>query len=543
MEYLHDEQYYIDRYDLHTIEECLDYFRSIKDRFNKEKKTHFAKYTEEKFQQEINKCLNLMLFILKGERYRHKKETIRDWMGKDKQMQEMYDNTPPPQNIRCKACGSPTIVTLKNLHLSHRPDNRMTFMFACVKCDKRQVLYEDGTEWKYDPPKCPKCKYPLKTDLKIKGDITTYTSGCVKCGYKNKDVDDHGKFRQEQEAKEKKDKELLKKYRKDFCLSDKDGQEYLENMDILEYATKVKNEEISKYDNSVYQKSIRLKKLSIVELEKLLSEKLEKKNYIKLSFDKPEMGQLVIVPFSAQDANTSRKGYDSANELRKLIKITLEDTNWRLMSDDISYRLGYVTGKLKGVESEEDFLELAGKRKEAKPSKEDEEKRSKYQGNKMVQLARLMGEMEGIERMRKKRLAKEPEGFLLEATEGPYSCRVCGEMTPGDKAWWDLNGIKCLDCQRNIKEGIVPLEFFEDDYGDDVVVKDWMMKSYYGVHPATVRKLRREGLLKGRDLRRQDGTVYETLYVVNENQEFFKKYPKIEPKIKILDGGKNKKQI
>jgi DNA-directed RNA polymerase subunit M/transcription elongation factor TFIIS len=265
-----------------------------------------------------------MLFTLKGERYRHKKETIRDWMDKDRQMQEKYDHTPPPQNVQCQTCNSPTTITHKDLNLSYEPDSRMTFIFACVKCDKRQVLYEDGTEWKYNPPKCPKCKHPLKTDLKIKGDITTFTTKCAKCGYKNKDVDDHVKFRREQGAKEKGDKELLEKYRNDFCLSDKDGREYLEYTDVIEYATEVKNEEISKYDNSVYLRSIRLKKLSIVELEKLLSGKLEKENYIKFSFDKPEMGQFVIVPFSAQDANTSRKGYDSTNKLQKLIKTTLE---------------------------------------------------------------------------------------------------------------------------------------------------------------------------------------------------------------------------
>jgi hypothetical protein len=76
MNYLHCEQDYIDRYDLHTIEECLDYYWSVKDGFAKERDTHFARYSQEKFEQEINKCLNLMVFNIKEERYRHKKETI-----------------------------------------------------------------------------------------------------------------------------------------------------------------------------------------------------------------------------------------------------------------------------------------------------------------------------------------------------------------------------------------------------------------------------------------------------------------------------------
>ena len=175
MEYLKPEQYYIDRYDLHTIEECLDYYWSIKDRFAKEKDSHFARYTQAKFEQEMNKCLNLMLFTLKGMRYTHKKETIQEWMDRDRRMQELYDNTHAPNNVLCKICGHSTIVTSKDLHDSYEPNARMTFMFECTKCKKRQALFEDGTEWMYDPPKCPKCNHALKTDLEIKDDITTFT--------------------------------------------------------------------------------------------------------------------------------------------------------------------------------------------------------------------------------------------------------------------------------------------------------------------------------------------------------------------------------
>ncbi len=35
MQYLHDNQYYGDRYDPHMIEECLKYYWAIKDGFEK----------------------------------------------------------------------------------------------------------------------------------------------------------------------------------------------------------------------------------------------------------------------------------------------------------------------------------------------------------------------------------------------------------------------------------------------------------------------------------------------------------------------------
>jgi len=67
------------------------------------------------------------------------------------------------------------------------------------------------------------------------------------------------------------------------------------------------------------------------------------------------MGRYVVVPFTVQEADNDRGEYDSKNSLRKLIKKTLEKTNWRLMSEGISYRLGYLSGRLRGYESDSEL--------------------------------------------------------------------------------------------------------------------------------------------------------------------------------------------
>ncbi|MCL5125331.1 MAG: hypothetical protein M1511_12700 [Deltaproteobacteria bacterium] len=67
-----------------------------------------------------------------------------------------------------------------------------------------------------------------------------------------------------------------------------------------------------------------------------------------------------------------------------------------------------------------------------------------------------MGEMDGIENMRKRRLKNEPEGFYLEASEGPYNCGICGEHYYGNEIRWSLDGLRCVDCRRNMVEGIIP---------------------------------------------------------------------------------------
>jgi DNA-directed RNA polymerase subunit RPC12/RpoP len=61
-----------------------------------------------------------------------------------------------------------------------------------------------------------------------------------------------------------------------------------------------------------------------------------------------------------------------------------------------------------------------------------------------------------IEARRTKRLEKEPEGFFLDATEGPYTCGICGENHCGNEIWWNLDGLRCTNCWRNIKEGVIP---------------------------------------------------------------------------------------
>jgi len=58
------------------------------------------------------------------------------------------------------------------------------------------------------------------------------------------------------------------------------------------------------------------------------------------------------------DSKSDRKDYDSRKTLKKLVDSALEETNWRLMSDGISYRLGYLNGRVKAYESEEDLRKL-----------------------------------------------------------------------------------------------------------------------------------------------------------------------------------------
>lgn len=148
---------------------------------------------------------------------------------------------------------------------------------------------------------------------------------------------------------------------------------------------------------------------------------------------------------------------------------------------------------------------------------------ARIDGEQLTAFVELLIDIAKVELRRKERLKKEPEGFSLDENDGTYNCCICYQPISGSLTWWDSNGVRCLDCQRSIKEGVIPAEICQND---GLWVKNWQLKSDYGIHSSTARKLRREGLLHGRDIKRKDGTVYCTVYLMDENQEFLKKYPK-----------------
>jgi len=529
MEHLKDKQDYIDRYDLYTIEKCLKAIEFWREAYVRHLKSEEAKkFSAGDKAKGFNWVANQELFQIKGTRYRQKEETIKQWMDEDRIKQDKYDNTAEPQDIHCPNCKK--IMHAKLKHLDTLDDlSRMMFLFECSPCKNKLWIYEDGKMRESTPNLCAKCKSEAKMSaIKETKDKIIWKISCKSCGFSETTVDDLEKSRIDRKKREEEEGKLLEQCRDEFC-SEEEGKQSLEYIEALKIVPQVYEEELRKYDSFAYQQVAGLKKLTVVELEKLLNEIFEKEQYLKLTFNNPEIGQHVIVSFSIQDGNSSRKESESVINLQKIIKNTLDGTNWRLMSDGLSYRLGFISGRLKGYEREEDFFELSGEKKEEKPSKIDYETRMKYEGHSAVQLARLNAKFLGIENVRKRRLEKEPGGFLLEGDE-TYTCMVCKEQTPGNRIWWNLDGITCFDCHLNIKGGNIPAEVVKNS---DIWLQNWQIADYCSLHPSTVQKLQRQGILKSRQLKREDGITYCSIYLIDENKEFFDKYPR-KPRQKMV---------
>jgi hypothetical protein len=104
-----------------------------------------------------------------------------------------------------------------------------------------------------------------------------------------------------------------------------------------------------------------IKKLAVADLRQQIVSALQKEGYGRLELSNPEIRREVVVSFTVQDEQSGRAEYDSRKQLEKIIGQTLGDTNWRLMSDGTAYRLGILSGRLKGFESEDDLIQLVKK--------------------------------------------------------------------------------------------------------------------------------------------------------------------------------------
>lgn len=282
--------------------------------------------------------------------------------------------------------------------------------------------------------------------------------------------------------------------------------------------------ELQRYDSPEYEKTHSLKKLTAIEVEELLSKALESNGFGRLRMKEPQFSQFVDIEFTTQNTDKARNEKESTHELKKLIKDTLEPTNWRLNSGHIVYRLGFLTGSLRGYERDDDILKTLVK-DEPKPKIElDPEKLNRFGNSNAVNLARLMAEIEGKQISRRKRFEKEPEGFILENHGNSYyTCKLCYRSHKGNEMWWLPDAILCLDCHRNLREGVYQAEILTND---KIWFSSWDVEQEFGMHNATVRKHVRNGDLVPRELKDSNGKTYYTIFIAEDNLNFFKTHPR-----------------
>ncbi len=354
IKYLQPKQYYIDLYDKMTVSEC----RGLIERGNNPVFDDKGESTEvKKLRREFigGPLTEMIVYFCKGERYLKKEETILKWMDRDTKKDNQLESAKPPVGINCLHCGSKMEVESKMLHSrNHDYENEeVLFTFRCPECQSGRGFWEYGDEWVLKHKKCSKCGIAMDERSRRENKKVFHLSVCPRCGEKDEfilDLDEKDKVQIDQN---------YEKDRAEFCLSEEEGRKYsdmtFQLKSIGNLSAKIEEREKNK---DVYDKIAKLQKLSIAQIQKLLTDVIEQNKYSDLQFSKPEFGRNVMVEFTCIEQGPDRQEHNSKQNLKKLIEKTLLDTTWRLMSDGINYRMGYLTGRIKAYESEDDFKKL-----------------------------------------------------------------------------------------------------------------------------------------------------------------------------------------
>ncbi len=349
MNYLENQAYYNDLYDRFTVEECRRMEEIFKEK-NKSFQTKNGKIIN-KFAQQKARILvnNVSMYYIKGEQYANKEETITQWMQRDKDRDNQLANANEPAAL-CIKCNSEMECISKDLH-NIGNQNQVLFFFTCPSCKSHRAFFDNGEEYKPSPRLCPQCHIKLVVKDSRQGKIINSIYSCTECNYVKKEIFDVSVKKSEEKADPNFEKDKAK-----YCLSKEEGEKYiLQSTGLSSFMERMKDEEENK---EAYEMVAKVKKLAIADLKNLLTPLVEKVGFDEFEFGKPEIRQGVILEFKLQDKIPGRSEYDSTSTLKKLIDKILDGTNWHLMSEGIAYRLGFLNGRIRGIEDKDDLIQL-----------------------------------------------------------------------------------------------------------------------------------------------------------------------------------------
>jgi hypothetical protein len=300
---------------------------------------------------------------LAGERWQERDTTIREWMKKDEEKDRHLAEAKPSTTPYCRSCGEDMEIKLKTFASRERGGAKkdkddVLFMFRCVPCNTRMALWQDGSEWKGYQPHCEKCNAPVDETDTVKDNVITSTYTCSNCGHDYKNVWVLGT-----EPETPSDPHYKLDMRR-FCFDGTTGKKFLaRKAHIADLTKQLENGRggigggPQAVDNIAVAVNA-IETLKVAQLADLLAKAVAGSGYIEFKLGEPQNGRELVVPFSCLDNQPKRESYDSRMGLKKLIASTLSDTNWRLMSDGVSYRLGYLRGRLRAYENDEELHKL-----------------------------------------------------------------------------------------------------------------------------------------------------------------------------------------
>lgn len=351
MKYIKTDEEYAIHYDKFTVEMCRDFLKLhiVDDTFESDTE-------EERLEKSVkNLCGNVGFEFYKTQLYAEKKNTIAEWKRDDEKRDNLIENAIWNYgDVKCLSCGGSMECEFKDLEESNSLDNaRVMFFFTCSGHRKR-LFYDNGKEYEVEEKKCIKCFSKTSSLSKREKQSITTIYTCNKCNNKETEVFNLSVGKEDP---------LFEEDRKKYCLSEKLGNAQMIGMTNLEHCSKIWKEKEKNKD--IYEKIDKVEKVTILDLESRLSKPLEKSGFVRFHFRDPERSPNVelYVPFVVYDEKKDRASLQSSFALKGLLKRLLKDTNWRLMSDGVIYKVGMLEGRLRVYDTEQEMIKLVSVKK------------------------------------------------------------------------------------------------------------------------------------------------------------------------------------
>lgn len=340
--YRKSDQHYIDEYDKRTI-------FLLKELESQEAiKRTAAMSLEEKQRMLIEEYASLDSFFHNAVmRARNKQDFIQTSIQDDEERDRLVSKYSEPQNINCKTCNSTMFVCN---HFFKEGPTEIIFVFECPHGHSpRRAFYANGKEFHFPERRCEKCNSELHLTTKKTKKKLTYIETCKKC--KSKKVDEINISKGDNDT-------INEEERKKYCTAYVNQNTFWEDLKLVADLAKSFGEQRKEKQEKEEYGFDTVQRIKIPQLEQRISQLTEKEGYTKFSFEKPVFTSHTVITFSVQDP-TDRSEKESRKQLLKALQVDLFETNWRLVSAELTYRMGYLTGKIKGFEQDDDIMKIA----------------------------------------------------------------------------------------------------------------------------------------------------------------------------------------
>lgn len=341
--YRQPDKYYLDVHHREVIAELKELYIPVAKAFQELKDT--GKNIGEPFE-----TLSWKFRERAVELNRLKQAVIAAAMRADEEKDRLVAASPLPKKPRCATCGRKMRFAT---HLFNPDCTVIRFAFECKEGHApRRAFFADGREYLPPVKKCAVCQgTEFVSSKEVNGTLLIFRDECKKCGYQEEMELDEGT-----EVDEPINEEERIQFVTAFENEDSPMEGLKKFLTIIDGI--VKNPKMT-YDTEV------IKKLTIQQVEERLKKKLKKKGFKKFRLGTPSARANVSVGFSVLEA-TERDIGISRTLLKELIRKILFKTNWRIMQQKITSRMGLLEGKIMGYEGEFDLQRIAGEIAEAR---------------------------------------------------------------------------------------------------------------------------------------------------------------------------------